>query len=486
LNIGYIVFYDDLVENSTVFNINVNLKDLNLFKEKAISFDIKYDIGELNKDIPQKEPLIEVFTNLIIKKKPLNNNYIIHSRVDDDLYLYQKNSYKENKRWFQLQIMVINTILKNIDENRLKELHKMSRIDYIKELSKLFDSKIPYINEIKLIIEEIPIYSISHIKNYFNKLLIYYKYDFLNPTININKKTSQFEFSQIALNNGIPFELLNYHSSAPYNNFIYSNYITNDYTFNTDIIKDDGSNLPLLFKGTFKKLNSKWTMHKKSKWYQMEYIKINDYSKETFKEFFNWFSKYIKAKFTFNNLQEITNNKLRIIKDDEDNLKLLLKDTKLFKLFMKVSNKTYPNVNSYYSNYFNLLTPSDKNDIINKIILNDYPLNDLYILSMAEILNINILTIHRAIYNTSKDDIIRGNVEDLLISTTFYKATNNHYNRPLLIFFKEYDATINESVYYLVVDKTIPISINSIYQKLSEIPNEIKILTEEHLKRIIL
>jgi hypothetical protein len=483
LNISSILFYEDLVENSTVLNINVNLKDLNLFKDKAISFDVKYDIGELNKEIPQKEPLVEVYTILIIKKKPLNNNYIIHSRIDDDLYLYQKDSYEENKRWFQLQIMVINTILKNIDEKRLKELHQMNRIDYVKELSKLFNSKIPYMNEIKLIIEEIPIYSISHIKNYLNKLLIYYKYDFLNPTININKNNSQFEFSQIALNNGIPFELLNYHSSAPYNNFIHSNYEINDYSFNTDIIDDDSSTLPLIFKGTLKKLNTKWTMHKKNKWYQMEIIKINGYSKETFKEFFNWFANYINVKVNFNNLQEITNNKLKIIKDDEDNLKLLLKDTKLFKLFMKVSDKSYPNVNSYYSNYFNDLSIEEKNSIINKIIKNDYPLNDLYILSMAEILNINILTIHRAIYSTSKDDYVRGNIEDLLISTTFYKATNNHYNRPLIIFYKDYDANINETVYYLVVDKSIPISTKSIYLKLSEIPTEIKLITEEHLKR---
>ena len=379
-DIKVIHFYEDLSDNLTIYKINVSIKDLNLFKEKAISFNVKYDIGQLDKDIPQVEPYNEIYTTLTIKKKQLNNNYIIHTRINDDLYLYEKESYEDNKRWFQLQLMVFSTILKKIDETKLKILQSQSRIDYINELVKLFDKKIPYINEIRLILEEIPIYSINHIKNYLNKLFIYYKYDFLNSTISINKSNSQFEFSQSALNNGIPHELLNYHTSAPFNNFVYSNFENKDFSFNNDVIEDDLSKLPSIFKGTLKKLNSKWVMHKKSIWYQMEILKIDNYTKDTFKEFFNWFADYIKVKTDFSNLQEITNNKLQIIKDDEENLKNLLKYNKLFKLFMSVSKKTFPNVNKFYDNYFNDLTNENKTKIVNKIIQNGYPLNDLYII----------------------------------------------------------------------------------------------------------
>ena len=482
-DIKVITFYDDLSDNSTIYNINISIKDLNLFKNKAVSLEVKYDIGELDKNIPQKEPLIEVFTILPIKKKPLNNNYIIHTRINDDLYLYEKESFEDNKRWFQLQLMVFSTILKNINETKLKTLQSLSRIDYINEMIKLFDKKIPYINEIRLILEEIPIYSINHIKNYLNKLFIYYKFDFLNSTININKNNSQFEFSQSALNNGIPHELLNYHSSAPFNNFVYSNFENKEYSFNIDNIEEDLSKLPAIFKGTLKKLNSKWTMHKKSLWYQMEILKVDNYSKDTFKEFFNWIADYIKVKTSFANLQEITNNKLNIIKDDEVNLKNLLKDTKLFKLFMSVSKKTYPNVNKFYDNFFKDLDNDKKTEIVNKIIEIGYPLNDLYIISMAEILNINILTIHRAIYKTSKDDLVRGDLDDLIISTTLYKAPNNHDNRPFFIFYKDLDVNTNENVYYLIVDSSLEISHKNIYLKLNEIPIEIKILVDEHLKR---
>jgi len=484
LDIKSILFYEDLSDNLTTYDINISVKDLQLFKNKSILYDIKYDIGELNKDIPQKEPLVEIYTILKILKKPLNNNYIIHTRINDDLYIYENDTYEDNKKWFQLQLMVFTTLLKNIDDNKLKELQKLPRIDYINKLITLFDKNIPHINKIRLILEEIPIYSINHIKKYLNKLLIYYKYDFLNTTININKNISQFEFSQSALNNGIPYDLFNYHLSGPYNNFIYSNYENKEYSFNNDdklII--DLSKLPDIFKGTLKKLNSKWTMHKKSLWYQMEILKISNYTKDTFKEFFIWLADYIKVKASFNNLQEITDNKLKIVADDEENLKNLLKDNKLFKLFMTISKKSYSNVNTFYKNYFTNLTNSEKSEFINTVISSGYSLNDLYILSMCEILNINILTIHRAIYKTSKDDLIRGDLDDLIISTTFYKAPNNHYNRPFLIFYKDINVNNNETVYYLIVDNTKEIIYNNIYLKLDEIPDEIKILVEEHLKR---
>jgi len=482
-----ILFYEDLSENNTIFNINVSVKDLELFKEKVISYDIKYDIGILDTSIKQIEPVAEIYTILQLKKKSLSNINIIHTRLEDDLYLYEKDNYENNKKWFQLQLMVFSTLLKFLDENLLKKYQSMSRIDYINELIKLLDKdnnkfkNNPYKNKIRLILEEIPIYSINHIKNYLNKLIIYYKYDFLNPIISINN--NQFLFSQVALNNGIPNTLLNYHKSSPYNNFIYSNYDKKDYIFNKDIDKENDIILPELFNGILKKLNSKWIMHKKSKWYEMEIIKIENYTKDYFINFFNWFSNFIKIKTSFNNLQEITNNKLKIIKDDEDNLKNILKDNKLFKLFCSISGKTYTNVNLFWDNVYSNLTLGEKNELINKIISKGYPLNDLYILSMSEILNINILTIHRTSYKTTKDNIIRGDIEDLVLSTTFYKAINNYENRPLIIFYKDINSLTSETIYELVVDKNIKIGYKSIYLKFSEIPQEIIILINEHLKK---
>ena len=487
-DIKNIVFYEDLSDINKIYNINIRIKDLNLFKNKIqeISKDIKYDIGELDKSIEQNEIANEVYTILQIKKKNLSNNSIIHTRIEDKLYFYEKENNEDNKIWFQLQMMVFSTLLRKLDNDLLRKFQSMKRIDYINEMISLIDNykTNPHKNKIRLILEEIPIYSINHIKNYLNKLIIYYKYDFLNPVININKNKKQFQFSQIALNNGIPYELLNYHKSSPYNNFIHSKYENKEFGFNTIIQKEDINLLPELLKGTPTKLNSKWTMHKKSKWYNMEIITIKDYNKDSFKLFFEWFSNYIKINTSYINLQELTNNKLLIIKDDIDNLKFLLNEDKLlFSNFKKISGKAYSSVNEYIDKGYSQLDRSETNALINKVINKGIPLNYLYLLSMSEILNINILIIHRAIYKTSKDELIRGDLDDFIISTTLFKASINHYNRPLLIFHKRINNITNETIFELILDTSNPITTKSIYLKLNEIPQEILILVEEHLKK---
>ena len=101
---------------------------------------------------------------------------------------------------------------------------------------------------------------------------------------------------------------------------------------------------------------------------------------------------------------------------------------------------------------------------------------------MAEVLNINILTIHRATYKTANDKNIRGDLEDLFLSTTFYKAHINYLKRPFIIFNKIIISETNENSYHLVVDKTMPINSKLINLKLNDIHSEIMRLIQEHLK----
>ena len=138
-----------------------------------------------------------------------------------------------------------------------------------------------------------------------SQIIIYNKYDFLNPNIIIDEKRKQFLFSQVAIkNNEIPNKLLNYHKSAPNQTFLNSSFKSNEFNYKLgEIQKEDLSQLPHLFKsGSFEKLESKWTMHKKSFWYKMEILKIKDnYSIEYFKEFFECEN---------NHFEKIVNNRL--------------------------------------------------------------------------------------------------------------------------------------------------------------------------------
>ncbi len=476
LNIKRIAFYDDYV--SKTFNINISLKDLETFKNKVLSLGtIKYNIGVLDTDKPQKEPVNQLFTILTIEPKDLGNTNIIHSRVEDDLYFYDKFNETENKKWFQLQMMVFNKLLKELDEDKLKKLQSLPRIDYINKIMSFFTTN-PDKNKIRIIIEEIPIYSINHIKNYLNKMTLYYKYNFLDSNIIKDEKRKQFQFSQVALNKGMD-EIINYHKSAPLTSFNKEKEMV--YEFDNKTVKEDTSKLPELMKGTFEPLNSKWVMHKKSKWYLMEILKVDYYQNNYFREFFEWFANFIHIKTSYQNLLDITVQKLIDYRNNENVMKTLFKDKTIFNVFSLLSGKFYKNVNVYWEKHYSKLTNNQKLELIDKIKKDGLHPNDLMIITMSEILNISILIIHRAVYGTTKNDDIRGGLDDLIVSSTFIKALNNYKNRPLLIFFKltDEDEITN---YHLVFNKTTPVSTKSFYLKLDDIPNEIKLLIEEHIR----
>ncbi len=105
-------------------------------------------------------------------------------------------------------------------------------------------------------------------------------------------------------------------------------------------------------------------------------------------------------------------------------------------MFSKVSGKKYTNVNVFWEKEYANLGNSQRIEFINKVIQNGFPINDLHLLAISENLNINIIIIHRAIYGTTEVEVVRGDIEDLILSSTFFKAPNNYINRPFLIFNK--------------------------------------------------
>ena len=237
----------------------------------------------------------------------------------------------------------------------------------------------------------------------------------------------------------------------------------------------------MIFKGEFQKLESKWIMHKKSIWYLMEILKVNSYSQQTFIDFIEWYSQFINMNVNFQSILESTYAKLRAIRNNETNMKTLLNDKILLNLFSKESGKKYANVNSYWDNIYSNLTNSERLELISSIIKKGLPLNDLMVISVAELLNISILTIHRAFYRTTKDKDIRGNIEDLIVSSTLYKAQTNYMNRPLLILYKNKNE-FDEISYHFILNKTQPVGSKSLYLKLNEVPQEILRLVEEHIR----
>ena len=169
-------------------------------------------------------------------------------------------------------------------------------------------------------------------------------------------------------------------------------------------------------------------------------------------------------------------------------LKELFDDPNLSSIINKYIGKNYINFNIFWDKYYlKEILPDDtiRKQFIHNILHNYgniYP-NDYFILAMSKILNINIITIHRSKYGANKENpVVRGDLEDLLLSSTFYKSPINYENRPLIILYK-YDNDKN-IIYNLIIDKNSNIDLSSIYIKLNDIPLAIKYLIDEHLKNI--
>ena len=480
LDIIEIIFYDDIIGSNN--EINVLKSDYEIFIDKCKQLNINYDFGILTTATKKED-----YYNLIIKKLPLTND-IIHSQIIDDLYKYQLINNKKNKKWYQLQLMIYLKLL-TIPDIHFNKLLKLSSNERINKLFRDLNlSKNPDKNKLRVILEEIPFISKNHIKKFLNDFIIYYKYDFLNPLIKETK--SQFIFSQIAIQNEIPSKLLNYHPSTP--NFTFNTFNTKDYIYNLNTNNEE-IKLPEIFKGTFEKLNSKWVMHKKSKWSNMMYINNPKYNNIIIKEFYLWLAEILNIKTSYNELEISAFNEIQIIFTAKDvnstkNLfKLLFDDPYFNNLLFNAIGKTYKNFNIFWEQYYSKLLIEERKNILNTIISNiKEPLfpNDYYIKAIADNLNINIILIHRSKYGTNNKDepVIRGDIEDLLLSSTFYKApTANYENRPVIILHKSND--IYKTIYSLIVDKTIiPTDDRVIYMRMIDMPLAIKYLINEHIK----
>lgn len=476
LNIKQIIFYDDIID--TKFNINILSNDLDIYSEKINSLgNISLEIGQLKKGI--NKDAFEFYTTLVIPIRKIKNTNIIHTNIENIITNYKNIQNKDSKKWYQLQIMVANKLINTYDDISLELLQKLSTQEKVDTLFKLF-SNITHkndINKLQIIFEEIPIYSIKSIKDWINNIIIYTKYDYFDKVINENNK--EFSFSQLAIINGIPEKLLLYHNYLPNNNINENKLITDDYVI--EDIKEDLYEMPSLYSGTPEKLKTKWIMHKKSKWINMVILNNSNYNKQTIPEFYKWFSKKIGISSSYDEVKKVTRSKYFELMNNKEGMFLILEDPSYFNEWNNNISKKYKTVQLFWDNFYLDSTDNEKRKIINKILDDDvlFP-NDLNLISISELLNISILIIHRGKYGKYEESLKRGDIDDLVLSSTLFVAKKNMLNRPIIILNKSNDKY--KSIYSAIIEKTDKISYNSIYLQYKDIPNNVKMLIDAHMK----
>jgi hypothetical protein len=297
----------------------------------------------------------------------------------------------------------------------------------------------------------------------------------------VQERKNEFLFSQNALiNNGakvIPDFLLYYHKALPNIRNQNTNIIDVQLANTVSFKPTNTSSRPPIFEGKLEKLGSKWILHKKSKWLNMVYIKTV-YNKNIIQSFVEWLSVHLGLLVTYDDVLNSTRQKYFTILNNKDDMFEILQDSAYFIRWQKVAKKTFITVQLFWDKFYSKLTTLERQKYATEVLsdLENMYSTDLNILSISELFNISILTLHRGKYGKFDASEGRGELNDLLLSSTLYSAKQNMTQRPLVILNK-----INEkicSAYYLVVEAAQP---DAIYMKYTDVPANIKLLVDAHL-----
>lgn len=471
IGISHIVFYDDILGKQ--YDIELTVTDYEILKQKCAESNFIVNVGTINKltDIYQ-------LSTLTINERKITNDMIIHTDIlsSNDLYKHIQVSDANIRKWFQLQKYVASKLLSKYDDVKLQALNNKNKAIRLQELLQHFNN-IPQrdLKKIQIILEEIPTISREYIQKWLNDILLYMKYDYFSGEIKENK--NEYLFTQYNILNKIPKQLLLYHVSSP--NADFSDVYTTQYVSKTNDTSNAVS-IPYIFKGIPEKLKSKWTKHKKLIWNQL-LLKRTSYNKMVIPEFFAWISKLLGYNISYEEVVRVTQNKYFDIIGDNESMMNILGDPSFYNEFIDKMNKlnktkkTFKTLQIFWDTYYIFASDDEKTRIINAIIIDNklYP-NDLNLISISELINISILTIHRTKYGKASKDLKRGEIDDLLSSSTLFPAKSNINDRPLIILAKEHDK--NYCSYYAISEMN-----KDMYIQLKDAPNDIRVLINAHL-----
>ena len=475
-----IVFYSDIVGHE--YKINLQKDDLHMFLDICNNLNIYVTIGQLT-DM-NNEKMKEVYSLLKIVSTQHSNNIMLHTNYNNEFYKNIAEDKSKANAFYDLQKMVVKTILQKYSDEELASINSLDRATRISKLKELFNHHGNKINKmnIQMIIEEIPIDSKISLKKWLSTSIIHTKYNFFSSKVDDVRNKDEFVFSQNALvKNGkkeIPDYLLAFHKSLPNNRYVpdeekYINY-------NIDEVQvDNSAPLPSIFTGTQEKLPGKWRIHAKSKISDMVFIK-GTYGQNTIPEFTEWLANRVgmnNVKYT--NVISATNQKYFDALNNKNAMLELLQDHSMFHNWQIAVKKTVSTVHVFWDSIYSKLTSEVRLEYMKKILNSGklYP-NDLHILSICDLLNVSILVIQRGKYGKYDAFDNRGGNADLVISSSFFPATHNMESRPVIILNKISDKKNLYYAYYIVVDKNAP---ESIYLKYNDSPDYIKNLISAHL-----
>jgi hypothetical protein len=404
-------------------------------------------------------------------------------RGNDDLADFDRAEKRTEQEWMQLQRMIGKLIVQHYDSLVVPILRASSvRKERVSVLMNTFPS-FPDKRKLRAAIEEIPFESgKENIIRWMGLIGYDDKFPFSDDSIHSMK--TEWMFSQRAVDNGLPSELV---SPVKKNGYRPQKEIGAAQNAPYEKRREgvDGTALPhMLVESAVdkKKLPSKWTQIKNYEWAKYHMYVVRDYKREHVRELLEWIARKIGAPIFWGDIQYRKANYVTAALMDEPSMTVILED---------------PSIAHEWAARFgraNLKTPKllwdrgfaksnrDELKTMWDAIMRSGGLwaGDLDFFVAAKLMDISIMILHRSRYGVKEAK--RGELGDLATSSSLYtlKYSMSHVrSRPICILYK--DTETDHAVYSAITDQKEVFLFSSLF----DCPEDIKKLIEFHITRKI-
>ena len=483
-----IIYFEDIA--NTKLTIHEMFKnDFILFYNKLQDLGLTLNSGTIltdNESLQRAEEILE--GELLIE--PLNMSILpfIRTHINNEIYNNTIHINNNNKKWYQLQHLIGNTLLKNY-ETLVEPLLSIGRKERVRLLINTF-RKIPDKSKIQTILEEIPIeYGKNALIHWIRSIGLEKRSRiYTSSFIQNDKNKKEWFFSQAAVEYGLPNDILKpVYSIHPNESFTNNRLI--EYQANEETITDEPSiPLPSMLQqetNTLQTLPSKWNQIKNYSWNKYSWYKLSIYTRDSIPQLFEWISLNINIPCIWNEIIAIRNKMIIgfLQNKDKEILLKLLEDPSFFKVWVHALKRKFKDANELWKNKLNVLTIRERVSTWGEIVKNYsnmiWPM-DLDLKIVATMMNISILIIYRGKYGEGVGTEKRGNVEDLFISSTFYHGIEKDWKkRPCIMFYRSID---KEKVVFSPIIHTNTTNV-FIHKTVDNMPQDIQQLLEYHVEK---
>lgn len=351
---------------------------------------------------------------------------------------------RHNAKWLDMARYVASTFADSYD-TLVKPLLKRKRIQQVTTLMRTFPH-VPNKKQLQIIIEEIPykdgkdaIQAWIRLLGIEAKTAIFYQ-------THVRNDKKEWIFSQAAVENGMPWSQLR-SRKGPIAHIEY-----NPIDQVTEELKPTvapNTSLPSFLKGDRKKLPSKFADIRAYSWRLYRIcVPSSTYDPSMFSGMISWLSQGIPI--TWEEIMFARRQLVATMLMNESTIEPLLDDTSFIHAWSEHFKKSIKKPTDIWTKHLAPIPLLERRAVWQDKVAMMVPPMDIDIYLMAKMLKLNVLLLYRGKHG-EKAGTKRGDLPDLMTSSTFFTSSKEWKEDPCIVMYKEKGNTMSE--YFPIVDE---------------------------------